>query len=449
MELRPGYTMTELGVLPEDWEVKQSWMKKNFGDLFEFIPTNSYSRSQFAEKGTIRNIHYGDILTKFSYHIDFSKEKVPFLNKIVSEKKYQEKCFLKNGDLIIANTAEDFTVGKGVEIVNLDGKALAGQHTFLCRPKIQFGEKFLGYLINSEKFHGQLTAYVTGIKVSAISKKSLSGLFLEFPQSVHEQYAIAAALSDVDALLDAQERLIAKKRNIKLAAMQQLLTGKTRLPGFQEPWIKKFFGEIFEFLPTNPYSRSQFVQRGCIRNIHYGDILTKFSFIIDISKDKLPFINNILSEKNYPQKCFLQNGDVVIANTAEDLTVGKAVEVINIDGKILSGQHTFLCRPKIRFAKGILGYLINSEKFHGQLAAYVTGIKVSSISKTSLSGLFLEFPPSLDEQRAIAAVLSDMDAELAALEARRDKLRAVKQGMMRELLTGRTRLAGAGGRHGQ
>ena len=272
---------------------------------------------------------------------------------------------------------------------------------------------------------------------------------IKIPNSPHEQCAIAAALSDVDALLDAQERLIAKKRHIKLAAMQQLLSGKTRLPGFQKPWIKKIFGEIFEFLPTTTYSRSQFVERGSIRNIHYGDILTKFSFLIDITKDKLPFLNEILSEKKYPERCFLQNGDVVIANTAEDLTVGKAVEVVNVDGKILSGQHTFLCRPKIRFGKRFLGYLINSKKFHGQLAAYVTGIKVSSISKTSLSCLFLEFPPSLDEQRAIAAVLSDMDAELAALEARRDKLRAVRQGMMQELLTGRTRLVGAGGQHGQ
>lgn len=309
---------------------------------------------------------------------------------------------------------------------------------------------WLTYLLTFDFYKKQIKELATGTSNSMknITKEKFLSLVISSPP-LPEQHAIAAALSDVDALLDAQERLIAKKRNIKLAAMQQLLTGKTRLPGFQEPWIKKFFGEIFEFLPTNPYSRSQFVQRGCIRNIHYGDILTKFSFIIDISKDKLPFINKILSEKNYPQKCFLQNGDVVIANTAEDSTVGKAVEVINIDGKVLSGQHTFLCRPKIRFAKGILGYLINSEKFHGQLAAYVTGIKVSSISKTSLSGLFLEFPPSFDEQRAIAAVLSDMDAELAALEARRDKLRAVKQGMMRELLTGRTRLAGAGGQHGQ
>lgn len=284
-------------------------------------------------------------------------------------------------------------------------------------------------------------------------KRITPSIFLNYsikiPDSLHEQRAIAAALSDVDALLDAQERLIAKKRHIKLAAMQQLLTGKTRLPGFQKPWIKKIFGEIFEFLPTTTYSRSQFVERGSIRNIHYGDILTKFSFLIDITKDKLPFLNEILSEKKYPERCFLQNGDVVIANTAEDLTVGKAVEVVNVDGKILSGQHTFLCRPKIRFGKRFLGYLINSKKFHGQLAAYVTGIKVSSISKTSLSCLFLEFPPSLDEQRAIAAVLSDMDAELAALEARRDKLRAVRQGMRQELLTGRTRLVGAGEQHGQ
>lgn len=434
MELRPGYTMTELGVLPEDWEVRP------LGELGILIKGKGITRSE-ALSGVLPCIRYGEIYTHHNFVV---KDFISFISRDVAEKSMRLEC----GDILFTcsgETKED--IGKCVSFI-FSIEAYAGGDIIILRNASE-DAVFLGYRLNAFDIVQQKSSLGQGDAVVHISQKALSSILVSFPKALPEQHAIAAALSDVDALLDAQERLIAKKRNIKLAAMQQLLTGKTRLPGFQEPWIKKFFGEIFEFLPTNSYSRSQFVQRGCIRNIHYGDILTKFSFIIDISKDKLPFINKILSEKNYPQKCFLQNGDVVIANTAEDFTVGKAVEVINIDGKVLSGQHTFLCRPKIRFAKGLLGYLINSEKFHGQLAAYVTGIKVSSISKTSLSGLFLEFPPSLDEQRAIAAVLSDMDAELTALEARRDKLRAVKQGMMRELLTGRTRLAGAGGQHGR
>lgn len=422
--------MTELGVLPEDWEVRPL-----------------FSIARIVGGGTpstaISAYWDGNISWFTPSEINDEKKYVSTSNKKISDdglKKSSAKL-LPVGTILLTTRA---SIGLKA-ILLLPATTNQGFQNLIINDDID--NEFIYYLLTI--FKKELLKQASGSTFLEISPRKLGGILLCLPKSLPEQHAIAAALSDVDALLDAQERLIAKKRNIKLAAMQQLLTGKTRLPGFQEPWIKKFFGEIFEFLPTNSYSRSQFVQRGCIRNIHYGDILTKFSFIIDISKDKLPFINKILSEKNYPQKCFLQNGDVVIANTAEDSTVGKAVEVINIDGKVLSGQHTFLCRPKIRFAKGILGYLINSEKFHGQLAAYVTGIKVSSISKTSLSGLFLEFPPSLDEQRAIAAVLSDMDAELAALEARRDKLRAVKQGMMRELLTGRTRLAGAGGRHGQ
>lgn len=422
--------MTELGVLPEDWEVRPL-----------------FSIARIVGGGTpstaISAYWDGNISWFTPSEINDEKKYVSTSNKKISDdglKKSSAKL-LPVGTILLTTRA---SIGLK-SILLLPATTNQGFKNLIINDDID--NEFIYYLLTI--FKKELLKQASGSTFLEISPRKLGEILLCLPKSLPEQHAIAAALSDVDALLDAQERLIAKKRNIKLAAMQQLLTGKTRLPGFQEPWIKKFFGEIFEFLPTNPYSRSQFVQRGCIRNIHYGDILTKFSFIIDISKDKLPFINKILSEKNYPQKCFLQNGDVVIANTAEDSTVGKAVEVINIDGKVLSGQHTFLCRPKIRFAKGILGYLINSEKFHGQLAAYVTGIKVSSISKTSLSGLFLEFPPSFDEQRAIAAVLSDMDAELAALEARRDKLRAVKQGMMRELLTGRTRLAGAGGQHGQ
>ena len=226
--------------------------------------------------------------------------------------------------------------------------------------------------------------------------------------------------------------------------MQELLTGKKRLPGFDEPWSEKLFGELFEFLPTNAYTRAQFTDEGTINNIHYGDILMMYENYIDVNKSTLPFINESLSNKLYTKKSFVMNGDIVIANTAEDYTVGKAVEVINVNRKILSGQHTFLCRPKIEFIKKFLGYIINAYYFQNQINTYITGIKVYSISKFNISKLKLKFPINLKEQQAIVSILSDMDAEIEALEARRDKVRNIKTGMMQELLTGKTRLISAG-----
>ena len=139
---------------------------------------------------------------------------------------------------------------------------------------------------------------------------------------------------------------------------------------------------------------------------------------------------------------FLKDGDVIIADTAEDETVGKAVEAINVgDRLIVSGLHTIFLRPKEgTFALGWLGYYVNSTAFHDQLLPLITGIKVSSISKGSLMDTVLRCPPALAEQKAIAKVLGDMDEEIAALEAELAKTRQLKQGMMQELLTGKVRL---------
>ena len=131
-------------------------------------------------------------------------------------------------------------------------------------------------------------------------------------------------------------------------------------------------------------------------------------------------------------------GDIIIADTAEDLTVGKAVEIINVSSKILSGQHTFLCRPIISFAPMYLGYYLNSADFHDQVVPYVTGTKVSSINKSSLCSLTVKYP-DITEQTEIAEILSNMDKEILAIEERLAKAGRIKHGMMQRLLTGKTR----------
>lgn len=138
-----------------------------------------------------------------------------------------------------------------------------------------------------------------------------------------------------------------------------------------------------------------------------------------------------------------REGDLIIADTAEDSTVGKCVELVNVHGKVLSGQHTMLCRPKIAFAPKFLGYYMNAECFHNQMLPFITGIKVSSISKANISTLALKYPTLVEEQQAIAQVFSDMDNEIAQLEKKLSKYQQIKQGMMQKLLTGRIRLVDA------
>ena len=222
--------------------------------------------------------------------------------------------------------------------------------------------------------------------------------------------------------------------------LMELLTGKKRLPGFSVEWSEAPFANLFDFLPTNAFTRDQMTDNGTIQNVHYGDILTKYGACLDMAKTDVPYLLESVSVRKYSESSYVREGDVIIADTAEDSTTGKCVELVNVHGKVLSGQHTMLCRPKITFAPKFLGYYMNAECFHNQMLPFITGIKVSSISKANISTLALKYPTLVEEQQAIAQVFSDMDNEIAQLEKKLAKYQQIKQGMMQELLTGRIRL---------
>ncbi len=215
--------MTELGEIPEDWEVK------TLSEIFEFKPNNTFTRDCLNDsKGEYQNVHYGDVLIKYSSILDCSKESIPFINEGINVKF--SKYGIMEGDIIIADTAEDETVGKAVEIYNLGNKKIvSGLHTFLCR-KItdDFAPRWLGYFMNQSIFHNQLLPFITGTKVSAISRIAIQNVKVLIP-SKEEQTAIANVLSSMDKEIETLNTKLEKYRNLKTAMMQQLLTGKIRL----------------------------------------------------------------------------------------------------------------------------------------------------------------------------------------------------------------------------
>jgi len=253
-----------------------------------------------------------------------------------------------------------------------------------------------------------------------------------------EQRAIADELGDVDALIRALDRLIAKKHDLKQAAMQQLLTGKTRLPGFRGKWKRYRFSELFQFLNTANHPRADLSLFGDVGYIHYGDVHTTASPFLDCTAADLPLIKCAKVLTIPP----IQDGDVIMVDASEDYEgMGKSVEVRHVSGRrIVAGLHTLLLRGnKELLADGFKGYLQFIPSVKASLVRLATGISVYGVSKRNVKSVEVMLP-SIDEQSAIASVLSDMDAEIAALEQRRDKTRDLKQGMMQELLTGRTRL---------
>ena len=420
--VKPGYKQTETGIIPEDWAVS------NFGSKVKIFrggsprPIQDYLTQ--ADDG-VNWIKIGDVREGDKY-ITSTEE------KIIPEGVSRSRT-VHAGDFILSNS---MSFGRPY-ILNIDGCIHDGWLT-IQEYEQTFSKDFLYYLLSSDSVYQQYISMAAGSSVKNLNKEKVSALVVAYPE-IDEQEKIAEALSCIDTLIAYSEKELAKKKAIKQGAMQELLTGKKRLPGFSGEWQTFAFGELFDFIPNNAFTRAQMSDSGKVKNIHYGDILTKYGAYVDGSSDSIPFISKEVDLSRFADRCYLQSGDIIIADTAEDEAVGKALEVVNVNCPILAGQHTLMCRSKIKFADKFLGYYLNAACYHDQLLPYIVGTKVSSVSKASVAQTKLVVP-EYEEQQAIAEILSNMDSEIDALEHKLAKYRQVKQGMMQQLLTGKIRL---------
>ena len=425
-------------------ELLEEWKIIGFEKCFEFLPNNTLSRADMSIAGSVGNIHYGDILVNYGEILDCSKESIPYLRPEVK----MNHGFLKDGDLVIADTAEDITVGKATEIINIGNRLIvSGLHTLPCRPVAGgFAPKFLGYFINSQVFHEQLLPYITGTKVSAISKSSLKKTFIVVP-SKKEQKAIAGVLSEMDALIDSTGELLAKKQAIRDGMMEDLLTGKKRLPGFEgsgktvvtdigelpEEWEVKNIGEVSSLFSGGTPSTyiKDFWDNGDIPWMSSGEINKSIIFSTDKKITKLGY--------DSCNTCMLPPGTVFIAMAGQGKTRGKVAIT-----KISLCSNQSLCAI-------VVNRTVNSLYLYFYLKTQYQNLRNISSGDSSRGGLNLSLiksyfipVPCIEEQKAIASVLSEMDEEIGVLKERLQKYRQIRDGMMDDLLTGRRRLPGFG-----
>ncbi|WP_204224283.1 restriction endonuclease subunit S [Mailhella massiliensis] len=354
------------------------------------------------EKGIVKNLHYGDILIKFNEILDSCDKKIPFISREMNFEKIKN-AILKNGDVVIADAAEDEAVGKCTEIFNIsqNEQIISGLHTIPCRPNIDFAQGFLGYYMNSNSYHSQLVPLMQGIKVLSLSKSSLQDTLITFPRTKKEQARIGTFFRHLDRLITLHQC------NCNMATRPYEWSSGLRAIA----WEQREFKNLFKILPNNTLSRAELsFEKGIVKNLHYGDILIKFNEILDSCDKKIPFISR---EMNFEKikNAILKNGDVVIADAAEDEAVGKCTEIFNIsqNEQIISGLHTIPCRPNIDFAQGFLGYYMNSNSYHSQLVPLMQGIKVLSLSKSSLQDTLITFPRTKKEQARIGTFFRHLD----------------------------------------
>ena len=210
---------------------------------------------------------------------------------------------------------------------------------------------------------------------------------------------------------------------------------KIRIKGFEGEWKKHPFSETFAFLRNNSLSRAELNYKGgLVKNVHYGDVLIKFGEIIDVNKEILPFISDNEISKRFIPNAILNEGDIVFSDAAEDETVGKCSEVLNV-GKnmIVSGLHTVPCRPIIVFANCYLGFYLNSKAYHNQLLPLIQGTKISSLSKAAFLNTNVSYPNSISEQRAIATYFRHIDSLIETADKKLASLKQVKEASLQSM----------------
>ena len=438
-EVRPGYKQTEVGVIPEDWEAP------SLGELFAFKNGLNKAKKYFGYGTPI--INYMDVYKKPGL---FCQD---IYGRVSVNRAELDSYAVKKGDVFFTRTSE--TVEEvGIASVMLDELPDAVFSGFILRARskdLRIVDQYKKYCFSSIMVRKQIIAKSTYTTRALTNGRVLSLVALPLPPTLAEQTAITEVLSDTDALIHGLDQLITKKRNIKQAAMQELLTGKRRLKGFggsetgiqigykqneagviPEDWISAEVSMLGQLKGggTPSMAIKDYWENGVIPWVSSGDVKTQYIF----STTKM--ITEEAVKKSSTN--LLPKGSILFVTRSGILRkyfpvgISMVSVAINQDIKALIPTDSFAAEY-LMYALILCGPQILST-------CMKSGTTVESIEYNWLKKHKIPLPPTLAEQTAIAAVLSDMDAEIAALEQKRDKYKAIKQGMMQELLTGKTRL---------
>lgn len=419
---------TEIGEIPAEWELQ------TFEETFCVLSNNTLPRADLNDRGgAVRNVHYGDILTRFGEVLDCGKDQVPYLNDVSLLTASAQ--VLQDGDVILADTAEDDTVGKATEVYGLGkGRMVAGLHTIPCRVKKgDFAPKWLGYYMNSPIYHDQVLPYVTGIKVSSISGKAIAETLIAVPP-LEEQAAIVSVLSEVDQLQAELKRVISKLRDLKRGCQYLMFPRdgsdipQMREPGYSEPWEKRKLGEIGSFKNGMNFSKEAmgvgfpFVN---LQNIFGNNVID----IADLGK--------AMASPAQLKEYSLRKGDILFVRSSVKLEgVGECALVPeNLEDSTYSG-FIIRFRDEVGLDDNFKRFAFATEPVRKQIMLQATDSANKNISQSALANLDIAIP-GLSEQTRIGDYFVLLDHLIALHQQKLDKYAQIKKAMMAEWITGK------------
>ncbi len=435
MEVRAGYKKTEVGVIPEDW-----------------------AASKLARHVTFKTGPFGSALHKSDY-VDGG---VPVINpmQIVAGKIKPTRSMAISEQA--ARKLDDFRLCAGNVVIGRRGEMgrcsfvdveqqgwLCGTGSMIIRPSSVIDGRFLQRLLSSPLVIAAIESTSVGSTMINLNQGTLGNLVLPLPPTKAEQEAIADALDDTDALIESLEQLVAKKRHIKQGTMQELLTGRKRLPGFGRPEKKSCeVGEIPSDWQVVEIGKIADVKTGPFgSSLHERDYVDDGTPIITVEHlgergvvhSNLPAVSD--ADRRRLSAYSLEEGDIVFSRVG---SVDRNARISKLeDGWLFSGRLLRVRRITDDVDTNYLSYYFHFEPFKQRVRTVAVGQTMACLN-TQILRTVLAALPTVPEQTAIATILSDMDTEIAALESKLTKYRQIKQGMMHQLLTGKIRLVESG-----
>ena len=412
---------------------------KGFSDTWEQRKVTEIGKIYIGLVTTMTK-HYTDEGTLLIRNSDIKDGKFEFGdNPIYLEKTFAEKNETRMhqiGDVITVHTGD---VGTSAVITENEAKSI-GFATIVTRPNPKIiDSNYLCSFLNTDKHKKWAVSISTGDGRTNYNLGDYFELVVPVP-SIAEQKKIASYIQKLNRLITLHQRKYDKLTNVKKSMLEKMFpqngsnAPEIRFKGFTEAWEQRKFGEVFDCtVPNNTLSRAELsYDEGTVLNVHYGDVLIKYGSVLDVQKDDIPRI---------PHRCredfngaLLQDGDVIIADTAEDETTGKACEIGNLQGSaIVSGLHTMVCRPRNRMALWYLGYYLNSNAYHYQLLPLMQGIKVLSLSRSNIQKTSVSYPSAMKEQQLIASYFSQLDHLITLHQRELEKLKNLKKACLEKM----------------
>ncbi|MDR1091517.1 MAG: restriction endonuclease subunit S [Prevotella sp.] len=411
--------MSDKGKIPEGWEVKRL---EEIADVKTGPFGSALHANDYVKSGTpiITVEHLGE------YSI--TRQNLPLVSN--EDKQRLSAYVLQEGDVIFSRVG---SVDRNAYVSkHEDGWLFSGRLLRIRSISEDFDTKYLGYYFKSESVKSEIRNIAVGQTMASLNTKLLNTFEIILPP-LPEQHAIAEVLSDMDGCITSLEKLIAKKKAVKQGAIQELLTGRRRLPGFEGEWKEKTlsdFGYCVRGVSYNP------ARDLCPYEHNNSFVLLRAN---NISDEKIIYQNVQFVNKGVvaDEQLLLEN-DIVIAMSSGSVTaIGKSAIFVKTSHRYCIGAFCAIFRSE---QNKYIQFLFQSDLYRKMLMSVLEGTSINNLNGKIICGLTFMFPPTKDEQSAIATVLSDMDAEVAALTSKLNKAKFLKQGMMQELLTGRIRL---------